>query len=72
MYENASYCTSGTKSPSPLLPQASQRSGEADIRMLVHQSQAGAIIGKAGAKIKELREVSLLGYHFFTFFLFNW
>jgi len=29
---------------------------EAEIRMLVHQSQAGAIIGRAGYKIKELRE----------------
>lgn len=26
--------------------------------MLVHQSQAGCIIGKGGLKIKELREVS--------------
>ena len=31
---------------------------DADIRMLVHQSQAGCIIGRAGFKIKELREVS--------------
>ena len=30
---------------------------DADIRMLVHQSQAGCIIGRAGFKIKELREV---------------
>jgi heterogeneous nuclear ribonucleoprotein K len=29
---------------------------ECDIRMLVHQSQAGCIIGRAGFKIKELRE----------------
>lgn len=27
--------------------------------MLVHQSQAGCIIGKGGLKVKELREVSL-------------
>ncbi|KAG5323119.1 HNRPK protein, partial [Acromyrmex heyeri] len=33
-------------------------SDEIDVRMLVHQSQAGCIIGKAGLKIKELREVS--------------
>lgn len=26
--------------------------------MLVHQSQAGCIIGKGGLKVKELREVS--------------
>ena len=31
---------------------------DCDIRMLVHQSQAGCIIGRAGFKIKELREVS--------------
>jgi len=29
---------------------------DCDIRMLVHQSQAGCIIGRAGFKIKELRE----------------
>ncbi|OAD58498.1 Heterogeneous nuclear ribonucleoprotein K [Eufriesea mexicana] len=29
---------------------------EIDVRMLVHQSQAGCIIGKGGLKIKELRE----------------
>ena len=32
---------------------------ECEIRVLVHQSQAGCIIGRAGFKIKELREVSL-------------
>ncbi|KAF4523283.1 hypothetical protein B566_EDAN009406 [Ephemera danica] len=32
------------------------RSDEVDLRMLVHQSQAGCIIGKSGFKIKELRE----------------
>ncbi|KYN32303.1 Heterogeneous nuclear ribonucleoprotein K [Trachymyrmex septentrionalis] len=32
-------------------------SDEIDVRMLVHQSQAGCIIGKAGLKIKELREI---------------
>ncbi|KYQ53389.1 Heterogeneous nuclear ribonucleoprotein K [Trachymyrmex zeteki] len=32
-------------------------SDEIDVRMLVHQSQAGCIIGKGGLKIKELREV---------------
>ncbi|PAA83528.1 hypothetical protein BOX15_Mlig013850g1 [Macrostomum lignano] len=34
--------------------------GEIDMRLLVHQSQAGCVIGKAGAKIKELREESRL------------
>lgn len=29
-----------------------------DVRLLIHQSRAGCVIGKAGAKIKELREVS--------------
>jgi len=27
------------------------------VRYLIHQSQAGAVIGKAGYRIKELREV---------------
>ncbi|XP_022186938.1 heterogeneous nuclear ribonucleoprotein K [Nilaparvata lugens] len=31
-------------------------SDDVDLRMLVHQSQAGCIIGKAGGKVKELRE----------------
>lgn len=31
---------------------------DVDIRMLVHQSHAGAIIGKQGIKIKELRELT--------------
>lgn len=35
-------------------------SGDIDLRMLVHQSQAGCIIGKGGGKIKELREESKL------------
>lgn len=35
-------------------------SDEIDIRMLVHQSQAGCVIGKGGLKIKELREVSVI------------
>lgn len=30
--------------------------GEIDVKVLVHQSHAGAIIGRAGSKIKELRE----------------
>ncbi|XP_063907998.1 heterogeneous nuclear ribonucleoprotein K isoform X2 [Zophobas morio] len=29
---------------------------ELDLRMMIHQSQAGCVIGKAGYKIKELRE----------------
>ncbi|XP_026287837.1 heterogeneous nuclear ribonucleoprotein K isoform X1 [Frankliniella occidentalis] len=34
-----------------------QREGEGtDLRMLVHQSQAGCIIGKGGLKVKELRD----------------
>uniref|UniRef100_T1JIW8 K Homology domain-containing protein n=1 Tax=Strigamia maritima TaxID=126957 RepID=T1JIW8_STRMM len=31
---------------------------ECEVHVLVHQSQAGCIIGRAGFKIKELREVS--------------
>nr|CAD7572538.1 unnamed protein product [Timema californicum] len=33
------------------------RSDDVDLRLLVHQSQAGCIIGKSGFKIKELREL---------------
>lgn len=32
---------------------------ELDVRMLIHQSQAGCVIGKSGSKIKELRDVSV-------------
>ena len=38
-----------------------QGGGDTHLRVLVHQSQAGAIIGKAGYKIKELREVRFNG-----------
>nr|CDS32836.2 poly(rC) binding protein 3 [Hymenolepis microstoma] len=34
----------------------SQQEDLVDLRLLVHQSQAGCIIGKGGSKIKELRE----------------
>lgn len=30
---------------------------ESELRMIVHQSQAGCIIGRQGFKVKELREV---------------
>lgn len=32
--------------------------GEVDVKVLVHQSHAGAIIGRGGSKIKELREAT--------------
>jgi len=35
-----------------------QKRNDVEIRMLVHQSHAGAIIGRGGSKIKELREQS--------------
>lgn len=35
-----------------------QQDGEIDLRVLIHQSLAGCVIGKSGSKIKELREVS--------------
>ncbi|VDL18785.1 unnamed protein product [Hymenolepis diminuta] len=38
----------------------SQQEDLVDLRLLVHQSQAGCIIGKSGSKIKELREQSML------------
>lgn len=31
---------------------------ELDVRLLIHQSRAGCVIGKGGTKIKELRDVS--------------
>lgn len=52
-----------TSGNSFVLFQSSGRSksgDDVDIRMLVHQSQAGCIIGKGGLKIKELREVSVV------------
>ncbi|XP_026464257.1 heterogeneous nuclear ribonucleoprotein K-like [Ctenocephalides felis] len=44
----------------PNLEQNGCRAGsdEVDIRMLIHQSQAGCVIGKAGSKIKELRDIN--------------
>lgn len=35
-----------------------QKDEEYDIRMLIHQSLAGCVIGKGGSKIKEIRDVS--------------
>ena len=35
-----------------------------ELRLLLHQSQAGCIIGKAGDKIKDLRTVSLCSSDF--------
>lgn len=31
---------------------------ECELHILVHQSQAGCVIGRGGTKIKELRDVS--------------
>jgi len=39
------------------LDESAMVKGEADIRLLTHMSTAGAIIGKGGAKIKDLREM---------------
>ncbi|KRZ67605.1 Heterogeneous nuclear ribonucleoprotein K [Trichinella papuae] len=39
---------------------------EAEVRMLVHQSQAGAIIGRAGFKIKELRDITGAGIRVYS------
>jgi len=44
--------------------QRSSAPGSHRIRLLVHQSQAGGVIGKSGQKIKELREVPT---HFFIY-----
>lgn len=35
-----------------------QKDNELDLRVLIHQSLAGCVIGKAGGKIKEIRDVS--------------
>lgn len=35
-----------------------QNNGEIDLRVLIHQSLAGCVIGKGGSKIKEIRDVS--------------
>lgn len=35
-----------------------QRDEEFDVRLLIHQSLAGCVIGKGGQKIKEIRDVS--------------
>ena len=35
-----------------------RKEGDYDLRMLIHQSQGGAVIGKSGSRIKEIREVS--------------
>ncbi|XP_045452312.1 heterogeneous nuclear ribonucleoprotein K [Melitaea cinxia] len=40
----------------PSLADVSGSSDDLDVRLLIHQSRAGCVIGKAGSKIKELRE----------------
>lgn len=35
-----------------------KKEDEYDVRMLIHQSLAGCVIGKGGSKIKEIRDVS--------------
>ena len=35
---------------------SSSAKGEVDVRLLVHQSLAGCVIGRGGTKVKELRE----------------
>lgn len=37
-----------------------QRDEDFDVRLLIHQSLAGCVIGKGGQKIKEIRDVSSL------------
>ncbi|KAJ2948646.1 hypothetical protein O0L34_g7902 [Tuta absoluta] len=45
-------CLSDNQGPRP----GNNSNDDLDIRLLIHQSRAGCVIGKAGAKIKELRE----------------
>ena len=33
--------------------------GQCEVQLLIHESQAGAVIGRQGSKVKELREVAL-------------
>ena len=40
--------------------------GSCDVRLLIHQSQAGAVIGRSGSKVKELREVLPVFTFWFT------
>ena len=40
-----------------MLQRRSNDDEESEIRFLIHQSQAGAIIGRGGGKVKEMREV---------------
>lgn len=35
---------------------------EIDLRLLIHQSLAGCVIGKGGGKIKEIRDVSITAF----------
>ena len=39
-------------------PPSKREENSSEIRVLVHQSQVGAVIGKGGSRIKELRDVS--------------
>jgi len=39
-----------------------------ELKLLIHKSQAGAVIGKGGGKIKEIKEVGLL-METFSFFI---
>lgn len=41
-----------------------------DMRMMVHESLAGCIIGKGGQKIKEIREVMYMNFLTLYIFLF--
>ncbi|CAD6998613.1 unnamed protein product [Ceratitis capitata] len=44
---------------SEMLKYFEERDDEVDVRLLIHQSLAGCVIGKGGQKIKEIRDVSI-------------
>jgi len=43
-----------------MLQRRANEDDESEIRFLIHQSQAGAVIGRGGNKVKEMREVCCL------------
>ena len=48
------------QAPYPVPGRKDEDGSSYEIDFLVHQSQVGGIIGKAGFKIKQIREVSIL------------
>lgn len=49
-----------------------QPDSEIDLRLLIHQSLAGCVIGKGGGKIKEIRDVSNETFFLNFFFAYEY